>query len=893
MTLNRSGSDLILLVNATDKLTLKSYADSPSYRIESIAFADGTVWDIATVAGMPSFGTAGADILYGIDGYANHLNGMDGNDTLSGQSKADVLLGGGGNDQLRGYVGDDTLHGGSGSDTLDGASGNDTYIFELGDGSDTVFDSDSALNNDKVQFGAGIAAGGVTLNRSGSDLILLVNATDKLTLKSYADSPSYRIESIAFADGTVWDIATVAGMPSFGTAGADILYAIDGYANHLNGMDGNDTLSGQSKADVLLGGGGNDQLRGYVGDDTLHGGSGSDTLDGASGNDTYIFELGDGSDTVFDSDSALNNDKVQFGAGIAAGGVTLNRSGSDLILLVNATDKLTLKSYADSPSYRIESIAFADGTVWDIATVAGMPSFGTAGADILYGIDGYANHLNGMDGNDTLSGQSKADVLLGGGGNDQLRGYVGDDTLHGGSGSDTLDGASGNDTYIFELGDGSDTVFDSDSALNNDKVQFGAGIAAGGVTLNRSGSDLILLVNATDKLTLKSYADSPSYRIESIAFADGTVWDIATVAGMPSFGTAGADILYGIDGYANHLNGMDGNDTLSGQSKADVLLGGGGNDQLRGYVGDDTLHGGSGSDTLDGASGNDTYIFELGDGSDTVFDSDSALNNDKVQFGAGIAAGGVTLNRSGSDLILLVNATDKLTLKSYADSPSYRIESIAFADGTVWDIATVAGMPSFGTAGADILYGIDGYANHLNGMDGNDTLSGQSKADVLLGGGGNDQLRGYVGDDTLHGGSGSDTLDGASGNDTYIFELGDGSDTVFDSDSALNNDKVQFGAGIAAGGVTLNRSGSDLIVLVNATDKLTLNKYFDSSSYRIESIAFADGTAWSPATVATLLTSSMTTPENPYGTVSESAVRDASSMISLIGQPDPLAVYCG
>ncbi|WP_229427345.1 calcium-binding protein [Massilia atriviolacea] len=116
---------------------------------------------------------------------------------------------------------------------------------------------------------------------------------------------------------------------------------------------------------------------------------------------------------------------------------------------------------------------------------------------------------------------------------------------------------------------------------------------------------------------------------------------------------------------------------------------------------------------------------------------------------------------------------------------------------------------------------------------------------------------------------------------------------MFDSDSALNNDKVQFGAGIAAGGVTLNRSGSDLIVLVNATDKLTLNKYFDSSSYRIESIAFADGTAWSPATVATLLTSSMTTPENPYGTVSESAVRDASSMISLIGQPDPLAVYCG
>jgi Ca2+-binding RTX toxin-like protein len=217
-----------------------------------------------------------------------------------------------------------------------------------------------------------------------------------------------------------------------------------------------------------------------------------------------------------------------------------------LILSTNATDKVTLKGYFDSSfgaNYRVETIAFADGTTWDVAAVMDKLTYtGTAAADSLSGTAGYANRINGLEGNDTLNGADKGDVLSGGAGND------------------TLNGNGGNDTYLFNLGDGADTINEYDSTVNSDKLQFGAGIGADSIGLARNGSDLILSANATDKLTLKGYFDSSfraNYRVETIAFADGTTWDVATVMDKLTYtGTAAADSLSGMAGYANRINAL-------------------------------------------------------------------------------------------------------------------------------------------------------------------------------------------------------------------------------------------------------------------------------------------------------------------------------------------------
>lgn len=93
-------------------------------------------------------GGAGIDILHGeagndsLEGGAggDTLNGNDGNDTLKGDDGNDTLFGGLGKDYLYGGAGNDTLQGKQMGDDLYGGAGNDLYIFNVGDGVDTISD---------------------------------------------------------------------------------------------------------------------------------------------------------------------------------------------------------------------------------------------------------------------------------------------------------------------------------------------------------------------------------------------------------------------------------------------------------------------------------------------------------------------------------------------------------------------------------------------------------------------------------------------------------------------------------------------------------------------------------------------------------------------------------
>ncbi|WP_307188956.1 calcium-binding protein, partial [Massilia sp. Root335] len=131
-------------------------------------------------------------------------------------------------------------------------------------------------------------------------------------------------------------------------------------------------------------------------------------------------------------------DMLQFGTGIAADTTQLNRSGNDLTFNLGASDRVTIKDYfnpAWTSNYRIETVAFADGTTWDIGTTIGKLTYnGTAGADTMPGDSTYGNRVNGLDGNDSITGGNVADVLDGGAGND---------TIYGGSGNDTITGGTG------------------------------------------------------------------------------------------------------------------------------------------------------------------------------------------------------------------------------------------------------------------------------------------------------------------------------------------------------------------------------------------------------------------------------------------------------------------
>jgi Ca2+-binding RTX toxin-like protein len=1104
---SRSGGDLLLKISGTtDQVLISNYFLSDAnggWAVEEINFMDdsATVWTVADIKLRLLTGGAGNDdilgygsddVLTGNDG-ADTLRGNDGSDVLNGGVGSDVLYGDAGNDALNGGVDGDYLQGGAGNDALDGGAGddtliggihdgywntyqgagNDTYLFGRGDGRDTIYDDDTTAGNiDKIVCKAGVLPGDVLFSRSGNNLVLKITGTsDELTVYNYFGTgvtSSWAIEEIRFtdADATVWDVSyvnsktftggsgndTLTGFATddtlTGNGGNDTLYGRDGN-DVLNGGDGSDALYGENGDDVLNGGAdgdsltgaaGNDQLNGGDGADNLQGGIGNDVLDGGAGNDvlignyfdgywgtyngvgndTYLFGRGDGQDTVYDNDTTAGNlDKIIFKAGVMPGDVRISRSGNNLLLsIAGTTDQITVMNYFmgdGAGGWAVEEIRFTDNpsTVWNVAFVktavltggtGNDTILGYASDDVLAGGDGN-DTLSGGDGNDTLNGGLGADSLKGENGNDSLNGGDGADNLQGGNGSDTFDGGAGNDTlignyfdgywgtyngvgndtYRFGPGGGQDTVYDNDGTAGNiDRIEFDASVTPAGVTVTRSGNNLVLRINGTtDTLTVSSYMTA-SWTVEEIAFADGTVWtpvDIAALlanGGVLGTATAGADSLIGNNTSADRLDGLAGNDTLRGLGGDDVyvvdsandlvientgegvdsvessvsytlsanvenltltgsapvngtgntannlLVGNSAGNVLDSGAGADSLRGSAGADTLRGGAGNDTYLFDIGDGQDTIEENDSAAGNiDTVSFAPGIAPASVAASRNGMDLVLAYGTNDTVTVKNWFVDTAQKIEQVTFADGTIWNVSQISALTNLAptlaipvvdqdaTEGASWSFTLpaNSFADADSGIG--DTLTySATRADgsalpswlsfnpatltfsgtpgaggpgalnlkvtatdsngasvfagfelavasvevTVPGTAGNDTLSGTSGADVIKGGAGNDVLNGGIGNDTYLYKRGDGSDTIAENDANAGNiDTVRFDGTVAAADVKVTRDVSNLYLNINGTtDRIELQSWFDNNAFKIEQVEFADGTVWNTSALAAM-----------------------------------------
>ena len=318
---------------------------------------------------------------------------------------------------------------------------------------------------------------------------------------------------------------------------------------------------------------------------------------------------------------------------------------------------------------------------------------------------------------------------------------------------------------------------------------------------------------------------------------------------------------------------------LAAERGNDTIYGGSGNDTIYGddetsskyTVGNDTLVGGKGNDYLAGGYGNDTYVYNLGDGLDTIYD---VTGTDTLKFGEGITLDNFTYRAEGNNLRMILNGdeTQGIIIQDYFSGK--RIENIELSDGTTIDFTKVGfelnqnsisnsltltdnddilhlddNYNNINAAGGDdIVYGnifadtIDGGAgdDSIYGNNGNDTLIGSGGNDVLNGDEGNDTLFGddrnsskyTVGDDTLIGGKGNDYLAGGYGNDTYVYNLGDGLDTIYD---VTGTDTLKFGEGITSDSFTYCAEGNNLRIILNndKTQGIIIQDYFMVSPLKI------------------------------------------------------------
>jgi Ca2+-binding RTX toxin-like protein len=914
----RDVDHLYLNINgSTDRVTLKNWFKGAGYQVERVQFADGTVWSasvLATVANGTAteladtlYGTDASDIVNGLGGNdviygaagADAIDGGAGRDTLDGGAGNDTLIGGIDSDTLRGGAGDDVLDGGLGNDRLEGGLGSDVYVMSRGMGSDVANDRGEANGElDVVRMAADLKPTDIQVTRTERDLILTIKGTtDQLALEnwftSFADAV---IDRVQFADGTIWNRGELTVMANgTPTEGADTLYGDEG-SNALSSLGGDDIVFSLGGNDVLNGGAGNDQLYGGDGADILDGGAGNDVLRGEWGDDTYLMYRGMGDDRIEEQVGSPGNNIIRVDATVSPGDVTVSRDKTNIYLAIkNTSDRFTLRSSSmlgEDPSSLIQRVEFADGTIWDnetirtktrgVATDANDSLFGTVGADTINGLDGNDlidggdgdDVLNGGNGSDTAYGGKGNDVLNGGDGADQLYGEDGADTLEGGAGNDQLNGGAGNNVYLFGRGDGQDTIvvnYDSTAGKLN-VLQFKSGVVPSDVVVRRvtdAGSESLQLsiAGTSDKVAVReffSYSEDPANignPVQQVRFADGTVWNTATLQSLSLVATSSADTI----------NATNRDDTIYGLAGADVLNGRGGND---------TIDGGADNDELNGGMGNNVYLFGKGDGQDTITSTyDSTVGKLNVlRFKAGVLPSELIFKRVtdagiASLELSIAGTTDKVTVRdffSYSDDPanvSNPVQQVEFADGTVWNIASLMSRVLAGTPGSDTI----------NGTNASDTIYGQGGADMLDGRGGDDALYGQDGEDVLSGGSGNDTLDGGAGNDqldggvggnVYLFGRGDGQDTIVFSSppnpnyynslyygpTGLRVNTLQFKEGVLPSDVTARYVKGDgyenlELSLKGSTDKIVVRGFFDFLDEKdyfnpVQRIKFADGSTF-------------------------------------------------
>ena len=758
-----------------------------------------------------------------------------------------MIIGTDGNDAIYdGDIGRVTYIAGKGNDTLNVYVGNNcNYVFNLGDGSD-VINSDMYNRNETIVFGEGITPESLSFGetqRTEFDPVAGIDVTTTDLTIRYGNlgdqvvvtdgAASNKIENFTFADGTTYSLeemrydSAMPGnqhVPGFdfgesswqGTDGEDAYYSptdVDlgggrgyGLNDFVYGLGGNDRLLTGMGDDVVAGGAGNDTLDGGMGDDmvdggadndTLDGGDGADTLDGGSGNDTLTGGFGDGL-------SGFGNDVLQGGAGDDT--YRFGRySGIDLIGDFDATpgNTDTVMFAANVMSDQVLVTRSGEHLLLNIAdttdTLIIRNWFSGDDAKIervvfesngeVWDVAELAARATGIPGSesDMLYGTAAPDLLDGGDGVDMISGSSGNDIITGGAGDDILLGGAGNDTYVINPGDGVDTIFD-DLAPGENTLRFGPGIDPQSIILGK-GSLLLDLGNG-DQVHIMGFDARDPYNTVSISrfeFDDGTVLTPAEL------------LARGFD-----LDGADGDDTILGTNT------------------NDRIDGGAGDDYMDGGPGDDTYKFGRGSGQDEIGEYDTTPGNTDTIRLEDLLPSDIRVTRDINNLYLNIPDTgDTLAIDNwYTLGDAAKVEQVAFADAdnTVWDAAQLEALAATATGEDDFLFG-------------------SNAEDTLQGLGGDDRLAGMESDDILGGGDGYDT---------YLFELGDGRDTVTDTPDSTGN-VIRFGAGIAAASIRFGLEDTGLRISYGTQGDSVLIKDFAPDGVTgdqvISRIEFADGGA--------------------------------------------------
>jgi len=819
----------------------------------------------------------GGTIYAGID-RTNVINAGDGSDivhaSVQGAGTLSIDLGAG-NDLLTfSYSDVTTVTTGAGSDriALDIGSGGEAQYgftpititdFTAGNGGD-VLDLGEALNY-ALQWSSSapnpFANGYLVLVQDGSDVIVREEPLGGDFGSEYARD-LFRLENVNAADLTAYNFAgydpaggDLQRTTVTGTNASEWLSANVG-GSDIDGLDGNDLLTGDIGNDALNGGAGNDKLNGGSGNDTLNGGIGSDTLEGGLGND--VVRGDDGDDVLTD---AWGTDTLDGGAGNDT--ITIDR-----LSRAGNTGAVTIFGGDGDDTVHFNS-PDASGTTIDLG----------AGNDRLE-IQGYTDNAQVTLG----AGQDR--VIIGGG---QLY-----DAAHP-TALEITDFTAGNSGDILEL---------DDSMFPQGWDRVSNPFTDGYLKLSQVGADTVILEDYDGPGPGESYYELALLRnVDASTLTAYNFGGYAPDGSASSFtllqGTSGDDHLYGTNG-ADVINGGDGNDVIDElKGGSDTINAGAGNDLILvdhyspNAIETITVNAGTGQDDVEINTITSNAIVDLGDGDDHIYLHGTWGHTETITLGAGsdtvefddsfyadpnsspvitdfqtgdggdrldwadyaqwmgqdgessynpFLQGEARLVQVGSDVQLQITGpTHGISIPSF--STLLVFDNTNVADFTAWNLGYDPYHPTqigsagddvlTGTSGDDVIYGGDGN-DQLSGNDGSDVLWGEGGDDTLTGGVGNDLLRGGAGNDNLHGGDGADDLDGGIGVD--IVDGGEGDDVIVDK---IGSDTITGGAGNDRIDVSMywnraNGAGWGSLNAGDGNDYVTIENTYQQNGYAVD-----------------------------------------------------------
>ncbi len=750
------GRDLVIYSNTGESLRILNHAKDEYSAVNEIYFEDGTHWGQSEIETHSSdtylwglnFGDLTVENINnnGFEGLTLKITGLTPSELTYEKVGSDLIITSQAGDTLTiinhtidstafrqyfedtgewfGTPVDELFEGVSGQhDFYVGERGNDTYVWGLGSGDDVIQNWESGFEGHDVVEIKGFTPSEVSLVADGRDLLITGIGGETLRVLHHVADLHSAINEIVFENGVVW--------------GADVITA-NTVVNH-EGTAADEELRGSDAADVMDGKGGNDLLIGL------------------GGNDTYVWGLGSGRDTVQNWEATLTSFDVVQVKGFSPTDVNLVVEGRDLVIYSNTGESLRILNHAKDEYSAVNEIYFEDGTHWGQSEIETHSSdtylwglnFGDLTVENINnnGFEGLTLKITGLTPSELTYEKVGSDLIITSQAGDTLTiinhtidstafrqyfedtgewfGTPVDELFEGVSGQhDFYVGERGNDTYVWGLGSGDDVIQNWESGFEGHDVVEIKGFTPSEVSLVADGRDLLITGIGGETLRVLHHVADLHSAINEIVFENGVVW--------------GADVITA-NTVVNH-EGTAADEELRGSDAADVMDGKGGNDLLIGL------------------GGNDTYVWGLNSGSDTIQNWEAGYDGNDIVKVVGLVPADVQLIVEGRDLVLVSSTGESLRILNHVADSHSAINSIEFADGTVWGQEYIS---------ENALHLQSGSINNdfLIGGSNPDLLIGKAGSDLLLGKSGNDVLKGDAGDDALFGGSGNDLIIGGVDND--------------------------------------------------------------------------------------------------------------------------------